>query len=112
MLQYRVNAIFAAVKKLHGHSLKVERRSPKPLVWVRVLVPVLNNLGKLKMAKVLDFFKDSYVEVTEKVTWPTWSQLQNSAVVVLVASILIALVIFVMDKASSNLLELLYGITS
>ncbi|MFD1768419.1 preprotein translocase subunit SecE [Sphingobacterium suaedae] len=64
------------------------------------------------MAKVLDFFKDSYVEVTEKVTWPTWSQLQNSAVVVLVASILIALVIFVMDKASSNLLELLYGITS
>ncbi|GHE23606.1 preprotein translocase subunit SecE [Sphingobacterium griseoflavum] len=64
------------------------------------------------MAKVLDFFKESYIEVTEKVTWPTWAQLQNSAVVVLVASILIALLIFVMDKASSNLLELLYGITS
>ncbi|KGE15436.1 preprotein translocase subunit SecE [Sphingobacterium deserti] len=64
------------------------------------------------MAKVLDFFKESYIEVTEKVTWPTWAQLQSSAVVVLVASILIALVIFVMDKASSNLLELLYGITS
>ncbi|TDS15967.1 preprotein translocase subunit SecE [Sphingobacterium paludis] len=64
------------------------------------------------MAKVLDFFKESYIEVTEKVTWPTWAQLQSSAVVVLVASILIALVVFVMDKASSNLLELLYGITS
>ncbi|SFS92529.1 preprotein translocase subunit SecE [Sphingobacterium wenxiniae] len=64
------------------------------------------------MANVLNFFKDSYVEITEKVTWPTWSQLQNSAIVVLVASIIIALVIFVMDKASSNLLELLYGITS
>ncbi|MEJ5054856.1 preprotein translocase subunit SecE [Sphingobacterium sp. MYb382] len=64
------------------------------------------------MAKVLDFFKDSYVEVTEKVTWPTWSQLQSSAVIVLVASIIIALLVFVMDKASSNLLELLYGITS
>lgn len=64
------------------------------------------------MAKVLDFFKESYIEVTEKVTWPTWAQLQNSAVVVLVASILIALLVFVMDKASSNLLELLYGITS
>lgn len=64
------------------------------------------------MAKVLDFFKESYIEVTEKVTWPTWAQLQSSAVVVLVASILIALLIFVMDKASSNLLELLYGITS
>ncbi len=64
------------------------------------------------MAKVLDFFKASYVEITEKVTWPTWSQLQSSAVVVLVASIIIALLVFAMDKASSNLLELLYGITS
>lgn len=64
------------------------------------------------MAKVLDFFKDSYVEITEKVTWPTWSQLQNSAVIVLVASLLIALVVFVMDKASSVGLEFLYGIAS
>ncbi|WP_333626555.1 preprotein translocase subunit SecE [Sphingobacterium siyangense] len=62
------------------------------------------------MAKVLDFFKDSYVEITEKVTWPTWSQLQSSAVIVLVASLLIALVVFVMDKASSVGLEFLYGI--
>ncbi|MBE8720198.1 preprotein translocase subunit SecE [Sphingobacterium pedocola] len=64
------------------------------------------------MAKVLDFFKDSYVEITEKVTWPTWSQLQNHAVVVLVASVLIALIIFAMDKASSNVLEVLYGTAS
>ncbi|APU95956.1 preprotein translocase subunit SecE [Sphingobacterium sp. ML3W] len=64
------------------------------------------------MAKVLDFFKDSYVEITEKVTWPTWSQLQSSAVIVLVASLLIALVVFVMDKASSVGLEFLYGIAS
>jgi len=61
------------------------------------------------MAKVLDFIKDSYVEITEKVTWPTWSQLQNNAVVVLIASVIIALVIFVMDKAASQVLEMLYG---
>ena len=64
------------------------------------------------MAKVLEFFKGSYTEMSEKVTWPTWSQLQNSAVVVLVASLIIALVILTMDKASSNVLELLYGIGS
>lgn len=64
------------------------------------------------MAKVVDFFKNSYEEITEKVTWPTWSQLQNHAVVVLVASIIIALLILLMDKVSSNVLELLYGITS
>ncbi|GAA4516769.1 MULTISPECIES: preprotein translocase subunit SecE [Sphingobacterium] len=61
------------------------------------------------MAKVLDFIKESYQEVTGKVTWPTWAQLQNHAVVVLVASVIIALVVLVMDKASSNILELLYG---
>ena len=48
--------------------------------------------------------------MTEKVTWPTWAMLQNSAVVVLVASLIIALVIFAMDKASSNLLELFYSV--
>lgn len=61
------------------------------------------------MAKVLDFFKESYQEITEKVTWPTWAQLQNHAIVVLVASLIIALLILVMDKASSNVLELFYG---
>jgi len=64
------------------------------------------------MAKVLDFFKDSYTEVTEKVTWPTWAQLQSHAIIVLVASIIIALVIFIMDKASSNVMELLYNTAS
>ncbi|HWK56619.1 MAG TPA: preprotein translocase subunit SecE [Parapedobacter sp.] len=64
------------------------------------------------MANVLEFIKDSYIEMTQKVTWPTWGQLQNSAVVVLVASIIIALLIFGMDKASSNVLELFYNIGS
>ena len=70
-------------------------------------MPVQNNY---KMANVLEFFKESYEEMAHKVTWPTWSQLQNSAVVVLVASVIIALVIFLMDKASSNLLEVFYSI--
>ncbi|SEK33564.1 preprotein translocase subunit SecE [Parapedobacter koreensis] len=64
------------------------------------------------MANVLEFLKDSYTEMGQKVTWPTWSQLQSSAVVVLVASIIIALVIFAMDKASSSVLELFYNIGS
>ncbi len=64
------------------------------------------------MAKVLNFIKDSYVEITQKVTWPTWSQLQNHAVVVLVASLIIALLVFVMDKASSNVLEWIYSTAS
>jgi len=64
------------------------------------------------MAKLLEFFRASYTEVTQKVTWPTWAQLQSSAVLVLVASLIIAMLVFAMDKASSNLLEMLYGISS
>ena len=43
-----------------------------------------------------------------KVTWPTWGELQNSAVVVLIASAIIALVILAMDKSSSGILKLFY----
>jgi len=46
------------------------------------------------------------------VTWPTWAQLQSHAVIVLIASVIIALVIFIMDKASSNVMELLYNTAS
>lgn len=79
------------------------------MIWVRILVPV-RNLDNRIMAKALEFFKESYEEMTQKVTWPTWSQLQNSAVVVLVASVIIALIVFAMDKSSSNLLEIFYKI--
>jgi preprotein translocase subunit SecE len=60
------------------------------------------------MAGVVQFFKESYEEMTDKVTWPSWGQLQNSAVLVLVASLIIALVVFGMDKAATYILELFY----
>ena len=60
------------------------------------------------MAKVVQFVKESYEEMTQKVTWPTWSELQNSAVLVLVASFIIALVVFAMDKGANYILETFY----
>ena len=50
------------------------------------------------MAGVAEYIKESYIELTQKVTWPTWRELYNSAVVVLIASIIIALLIFGMDR--------------
>jgi len=64
------------------------------------------------MANVLDFIKDSYHEMTQKVSWPTWSELQNSAVVVLIASVIIALLVLAMDQSTSGVLKLLYGTTA
>ena len=60
------------------------------------------------MAKVTEYIKESYEELTEKVTWPTWSELQSSAVLVLVAAIIIALIILAMDQAFGNLLQYFY----
>ena len=61
------------------------------------------------MNKISTYFNDSYTELTEKVTWPSWQQLQQSTVIVLVATLLITAVVFVMDFASRNVLEFLYS---
>jgi preprotein translocase subunit SecE len=60
------------------------------------------------MAKVTEYIKESYEELTEKVTWPTWSELQSSAVLVLVAAVIIALIILAMDQSFGNLLQYFY----
>jgi preprotein translocase subunit SecE len=60
------------------------------------------------MAKVVDYFKESYDELMNKVSWPTWAELQNSAIVVSIASLIIALVVFLMDIMFKNGLELFY----
>jgi len=60
------------------------------------------------MAKVSEYIKESYIELTQKVTWPTWRELQNSAVLVLVAALIIAMIILVMDQSIHFLLKQFY----
>ena len=60
------------------------------------------------MAGVAEYIKESYIELTEKVTWPTWRELQSSAVLVLVAAIIIAMVIFGMDQIIGYLSNFFY----
>jgi preprotein translocase subunit SecE len=61
------------------------------------------------MANVGEYIKESYIELTEKVSWPTWRELQSSTVLVLVATIIIALVIFGMDQVIGFLLKGFYN---
>lgn len=56
------------------------------------------------------YFKEAYNELVNKVTWPTWGELQESALVVLVASLIFAVVVLAMDYASKNGMELIYSI--
>ena len=62
------------------------------------------------MSKFINYLKESYVELTKKVTWPTWSKLQSSAILVMVASVILALVIFCMDFAFQKLMEGIYSL--
>ena len=57
------------------------------------------------MKKVFSYFKESYDELVHKVSWPSKSELANSAVVVLCASLLIAVVVFLMDFVFQNLMD-------
>jgi len=60
------------------------------------------------MNKIANYVKDSYKELAEKVTWPTWPQLQQSTMIVLVATIVITLMVLAMDFAASNVLRQAY----
>lgn len=60
------------------------------------------------MKKIFNYLKDSYNELVYKVTWPTWKELQNSAIVVMITSLIFALVVFVMDISFQTILEGIY----
>lgn len=62
------------------------------------------------MNKIATYFKDSYRELVEKVSWPTWLQLQQSTVIVLVATVIITLIIWLMDFSGNQLLKLIYSL--
>ena len=62
-----------------------------------------------KMSKFSVYLKDSYTELTQKTSWPTWSELQSSAVLVMVASVIFALVIAAMDFVLRHLMTFIYN---
>jgi preprotein translocase subunit SecE len=61
------------------------------------------------MNKITSYFRDSYKELLEKVTWPSWSELQQSTVIVLVATLVITFIVWIMDLVSSSVLHLIYS---
>ncbi|TCZ74577.1 preprotein translocase subunit SecE [Flaviaesturariibacter aridisoli] len=60
------------------------------------------------MNKVSNYFSESFRELTQKVTWPTWQQLQQSTMIVLIATLLITLLIGVMDFVVVKGLNFIY----
>lgn len=62
------------------------------------------------MDKIRLYLTESYNELMHKVTWPTWPNLTSTTIVVLVASLLIALLIFLMDLITNSGTGFIYGI--
>ena len=60
-----------------------------------------------KFARVL---KESYNELTNEVTWPSWASLQASTVVVLIATVILTTIVFFMDLGSKSLMDLIYDL--
>ncbi len=60
------------------------------------------------MIKIATYFRDSYKELLEKVTWPTFAQLQQSTMIVLVATLIITAVISLMDFLAGGALKFIY----
>lgn len=62
------------------------------------------------MDKIRLYLTESYNELMHKVTWPTWPNLTSTTIVVLVASLMIALLIFLMDMITNSGTGFIYGI--
>ena len=61
------------------------------------------------MEKIKLYIKESYNELINKVTWPSWSKLQSTSIVVIIASAILSLTILVMDTASNLVTSFIYG---
>jgi preprotein translocase subunit SecE len=61
------------------------------------------------MNKIANYFRDSYLELKNKVSWPTWPQLQQSTMIVLAATIVITFIVLAMDFVFGNGLKFVYN---
>jgi preprotein translocase subunit SecE len=60
------------------------------------------------MGKFREYIDETTNELVHKVSWPSWSELQSSAIVVAIASVIIALVVFAMDFTFNKGMEAIY----
>jgi preprotein translocase subunit SecE len=62
------------------------------------------------MKSIIIYFQEAYKELVHKVTWPSWKELQSSAILVMVSSLIIAVIVALMDLGFKNLMHLIYSL--
>ena len=74
------------------------------------LIPCKEEKEMKVFKKLFADMQESYDELVYKVSWPTRVQLVNSAMIVLVASIILSLVIWGVDQAINFIMEHIYAL--
>jgi len=69
---------------------------------------VQKRIKEMIIKKFINYCKTCYDELAHKVTWPTYKELTGSAVLVLSASLIIALVVWTMDFVFKSVMSLVY----
>lgn len=59
--------------------------------------------------RIVNYVKESYKELVEKVSWPKLPELQSSTIVVMIASLLFAIVVLAMDMSFENIMKFIYA---
>jgi preprotein translocase subunit SecE len=62
------------------------------------------------MNKIRAYFDEISDELLHKVTWPTWAELQESAIIVMIATLIFALVVFAMDSVFRFGMNFIYSL--
>ena len=74
------------------------------------MVALKEIIKKSTDMKIVENVKESYNELVHKVSWPTRKELAQSAVIVLIASIILALIVWLMDWCFESIMTFVYGL--
>lgn len=61
------------------------------------------------MKRLVEYIRESWQELTTKVNWPSWAELQETATVVLIATVIVTAVVALMDIVFNRLLVSFYS---
>ena len=90
----------------------VEQRLQNRKLQVRLLSLLLrleyDPLSPEIMERIKNIWNVTVDELVNKVTWPNWDDLVQSTIIVLIASLIFAIAIYVIDLGFDNILNLLY----
>jgi preprotein translocase subunit SecE len=62
------------------------------------------------MNKFSVFLKESYQELTERVSWPKWENLQQSTMIVLGSTLFITAIVALMDFIANGSMKFIYSL--